>query len=101
MRQLYGADAVGIVLQSYLRRRDGDLERLLSRGSRVRLVKGGYWEPSEIVYRRRADIEGAFRRDMDLLLTRGRHPAIATHDAHAIHHARRIAAEAGAPQRGV
>ncbi len=99
MREIYGADTVGIVLQSYLRNRRSDLERLLAGGSRIRLVKGGYWEPVEIAYRRRADIDGAFQRDMQLLVSRGQHPAIATHDPRAIEQARRMAAEARLDRR--
>lgn len=99
MRDRYGADTVGVVLQSYLRRRGGDLERLLAGGSRIRLVKGGYWESAEVVHRRRADVDGAFRRDIEVLLARGRHPAIATHDPRAVEHACRAAAEAGLERR--
>lgn len=95
MRGIYGADAVGIVLQSYLRHRGGDLERLLAGGSRIRLVKGGYWEGAEVVHRRQADIDAAFERDMDRLLARGRRPAIATHDPRAIEHARSVSAKLG------
>src|SRR5947209_5804144 len=63
MRQAYGADRVGIVVQSYLRHRGGDLQRLLAGGSRIRLVKGGYWEPAAVAYQKQADIDRAFGRD--------------------------------------
>jgi proline dehydrogenase len=95
VRRAHGADAVGIVLQSYLRNGRGHLERLVAGGSRIRLVKGGYWERAAVVHRGKADIDAAFRTDMELLLRRGRHPAIATHDERAIERARRIAEEAG------
>lgn len=91
----YGDDTVGIVLQSYLRQRPKDLERMLARGSRIRLVKGGYWEASEIVYRKKTDIDNAFGRDLEVLLPRGRYPAIATHDARFLARTRHIAAAAG------
>jgi proline dehydrogenase len=99
MRQAYGADTVGIVVQSYLRQRDGDLERLLAGGSRIRLVKGGYWEPAAVAYQGKAAIDGAFRRDADVLLARGRYPALATHDARIIAQARGTAQELGLDQR--
>lgn len=99
MRGLYGADTVGVALQSYLRNHRGDLGRLLAGGSRVRLVKGGYWEPAGIAFRRKADIDGAFREDMQLLLRRGQHPAIATHDPRAVAQARRMAVEARLDRR--
>lgn len=94
-RDAYGADRVGIAVQSYLRHRGEDLGRLLAGGSRVRLVKGGYWEPADVAYRRKAEIDEAFLRDVDRLLARGSQPAIATHDLRAIDHARAIAASAG------
>ena len=95
MREAYGSDRVGIVLQSYLRNRPGDMARLLAGGSRIRLVKGGYWEPVEVAYRSKAEIDRAFWRDMWVLLEHGEHPAIATHDPAAIKQARRIAASHG------
>lgn len=95
MRDLYGVDTVGIVVQSYLRHRAGDLERLMAGGSRIRLVKGGYWEPPTVVYRKQADIDAAFHRDIELLLRHGRHPAIATHDTTCIEYAQRVAATVG------
>lgn len=95
MRDRFGADTVGIVVQSYLRNRSGDLERLIAGGSRIRLVKGGYWESAAIAYRAKADIETAFRRDLEVLLFQGRHPAIATHDARFHAQTRNLAMLAG------
>ena len=95
MRDRYGAEAVGIVIQSYVRAREADLDRLIPAGSRIRLVKGGYWEPPEIVYRRQADLDAAFIRDIDRLLRGATHPAIATHDAEAIRHVKALSAELG------
>ena len=37
-----------------------DLARLARGGSRIRLVKGGYWEPPEVVYRGKRDVDTAF-----------------------------------------
>ena len=95
MRQAYGTQHVGIVVQSYLRQVTGDLPRLLAGDSRIRLVKGGYWEPPSVVYRSKADIDQAFQKDIELLLTQGRNPALATHDPQCIDYALRVAAEAG------
>ncbi|MGH2465521.1 MAG: proline dehydrogenase family protein [Candidatus Limnocylindrales bacterium] len=93
LRNAYGAANVGIVLQSYLRNPTGDLERLAAAGSRIRIVKGGYWEDPAVVYRAKADIDRAFARDVRLLLERATSPAIATHDAAVIAMARQVAAE--------
>ena len=91
MRQAYGSQAVGLAFQSYLRRRRPLLERLIAGDTRIRLVKGGYWESPDIVFRRKADVDAAFLEDIELVLARAREPAIATHDITAIDHARRIA----------
>ncbi len=80
----HGAATVGLVLQSYLRNRSGDLDRLLDLGASVRLVKGGYREPGSVVYQEAADIDAAFLKDIERLLQRGVAPAIATHDPAAI-----------------
>jgi proline dehydrogenase len=99
LRDAYGRDTVGLVVQSYLKRERPVLERLVAAGSRIRLVKGGYWEAAAVVHRKAVDIEAAFARDIELLLPRGRHPAIATHDARAIALACRIADEARLDRR--
>ncbi len=100
-RETHGPDTVGIVLQSYLRDHGGDLDRVVVAGSRVRLVKGGYWEAADVVHRKRADVDAAFLRDIERLVVRGRQPAIATHDGNAIAHARRVATEAGIDRRAI
>jgi proline dehydrogenase len=84
MQDRYGAGRVGLVLQSYLRHRTGDLDRLMARSARIRLVKGGYRESAEQVFRTKAEVDTAFLRDIERLMTRGTSPAIATHDAEAI-----------------
>lgn len=71
---------IGVVLQSSLMRTDQDLQRMLALGARVRLVKGAYQEPSDIAYRRKADVDAAYLRQMKVLLDAGHYPAIATHD---------------------
>ena len=42
---------VGPVLQAYLKRTAGDVERAIQLGARVRLCKGAYNEPAEIAYK--------------------------------------------------
>ena len=91
----FGPETVGIVIQSYLRGRPNDLNHVLSMGARVRLVKGGYWEQPDVVYKKKADIDQAFLRDIERLLRRGNHPAIASHDAVALAHAKEIATQIG------
>jgi proline dehydrogenase len=99
LRAAYGPEHVGIVIQSYLRSPGDDLEQLIAAGSRIRIVKGGYWEDPATVFRAKADIDDAFGRDVRLLLERGVSPAIATHDPAAIATARTIASEHGRGQQ--
>jgi proline dehydrogenase len=70
----------GVVLQSYLRRSEGDAARMNSLGARVRLVKGAYKEPKDAAYQSKEEVDAAFVRLMRVLLTEGTYPAIATHD---------------------
>ena len=84
MQDLYGGGTVGLAIQSYLRHRSEDLDRLLDRGASIRLVKGGYREPRSLVFHTKAEVDAAFKRDIERLLKRGTSPAIATHDAEAI-----------------
>ena len=71
---------VGTVLQSYLPRSLADARRLNELGARVRLVKGAYKEPKGVAYQRKAQVDAAFVEIMELLLSEGTYPAIATHD---------------------
>jgi proline dehydrogenase len=73
-------DEVGIVIQSMLHRARADVEQMIARNARVRLVKGAYAEPSSVAFQSGHEIDDNFRRLMELLLERGRYPAIATHD---------------------
>lgn len=86
---------VGTVLQSYLRRTPEDIERLVTLGARVRLVKGAYDEPIEIAFADKEDTDRTFIEGMKVLLERGNYPAIATHDEAIIAETRHWAFEKG------
>jgi proline dehydrogenase len=73
-------EVVGIVIQSYLYRSEGDVEALLKWGARIRLVKGAYNEPRAIAYRHKRDVDRSFSRLMVRMLSSGIYHAIATHD---------------------
>jgi proline dehydrogenase len=85
----------GIVLQSYLPRSMADARRMNEIGARVRLVKGAFREPRKVAYSRRAAVDAAFIEIMQLLLTEGTYPAIATHDASIIATTRAFASRRG------
>jgi proline dehydrogenase len=82
---------VGVVLQSALYRSEDDLVRMNALGARVRLVKGAYKEPKSVAYQKKADVDAAYARMMERLLSAGTYPAIATHDPALIDHARSYA----------
>jgi proline dehydrogenase len=88
-------DNVGIVLQAYLHRTLDDVKEAIGRGDRVRLCKGAYREPPEVAIQDMADIRRAFREAAHLLLDRGPHPAIATHDEELIRDTIEYAGERG------
>jgi proline dehydrogenase len=53
--------AVGVCLQSYLKRTPADVNALLPLKPQIRLVKGAYDEPAEIAFRRKAEVDAAFQ----------------------------------------
>ncbi len=95
LRREYDADTVGTVIQSALRRSQGDIEAQIAAGSRVRLVKGAYAEPPDVAFPEKADVDRAYRIEMELLLARGHYPALATHDERLIGRAQGFAAAEG------
>ena len=81
------------MLQSYLFRTPDDLTSLLPLSPNLRLVKGAYLEPETVAYPHKADVDSAYRRLLEQMLTGTGYTAIATHDATLIQFAIRFAAE--------
>jgi len=73
-------DVVGIAIQSYLHRTEADVEELLKRGVRIRLVKGAYKEPPDIAFARKRDVDRSYQELTEKLLASGIYHAVATHD---------------------
>lgn len=90
-------NAVGVVLQSYLRRTERDVEEMLALGARVRLCKGAYKEPATVAFPAKGDVDANFVACMERLLERGNCPGIATHDDKIIVHAKAFARRQGIP----
>ncbi len=88
-----GLDRVGTVLQSYLYRTSDDLEALLPLEPNLRLVKGAYLEPHDVAYAHKTEVDDAFGRLMERMLTAAGHTAIATHDDRLIERAIRFTTE--------
>jgi proline dehydrogenase len=71
----------GVALQARLRRTEVDCARLAAGDCRIRLCKGAYGEPGAVAYQRRTDVEQAFRRCVDILMSHPHcYPMIATHN---------------------
>ena len=86
---------VGPVVQSYLRRAGGDVERLIANGTRVRLCKGAYKEPPEVAYQPMSEIRRSYMQLAQALLAGGHYPGIATHDDRLIEGVKTFARERG------
>jgi len=84
---------IGLALQAALHRTEQDVRRMNELGARVRLVKGAYKEPAAVALQQKSEVDAAFVRLTKLLIDQGVYPAIATHDAAIIEHARQFAAE--------
>ena len=93
-------DVVGIAIQAYLRRTAGDVDELLKRGVRIRLVKGAYKEPPDIAYAQKRDVDRSYQELTEKLLSSGVYHAIATHDERIIAATERFARSHGiSPER--
>jgi proline dehydrogenase len=60
--------AVGICLQSYLKRTPADINALIPLKPQIRLVKGAYNEPATIAFRQKTDVDAAFQSLAVLML---------------------------------
>jgi proline dehydrogenase len=70
----------GAVVQAYLHRTEADCRDLATAGSRVRLCKGAYQEPSSVAFGKRADVDRSYVRCAEALLRGAGYPMFATHD---------------------
>jgi proline dehydrogenase len=75
-----GFENVGVVIQAYLRRSEGDVAKLIRKRVNVRIVKGIYIEPEAISFKDREEIRQNYLRILKMLLEAGCYVGIATHD---------------------
>jgi proline dehydrogenase len=107
---------VGVVIQAYLYRSAEDIRQIMAQGGRVRLCKGAYKEPPEVAYPRKKDVDSSYDRLAEMLIDgamqhtspeisdNGRIPplpAIASHDAQRLAHAKQYAAQVGLSKRAL
>ena len=72
--------STGAVLQSYLHRTEDDCRTLAVEGSRVRLCKGAYKEPSTVAFASPEEVDRAYVRCLKILMAGPGYPMVATHD---------------------
>jgi proline dehydrogenase len=81
---------VGLCLQTYLRRTEGDLKALMKEGHPVRLVKGYFRESTADRFRTWDETTANMKRLLPPLLAGSSRPALGTHDEGVIAEARRL-----------
>ncbi|SEL55606.1 L-proline dehydrogenase [Blastococcus sp. DSM 46786] len=85
--------ATGAVLQSMLHRTVDDAKALAVSGSRVRLVKGAYDEPEQVAHQRKRDVDAAYRRCLEILMSGPGYPMVGSHDPAMLQRAHELAAQ--------
>ena len=83
--------SVGTVIQSYLKRSESDVEKLLSEKIRIRLCKGAYKEPPSIAFESKSDVDANYIKLMKILMKSGVYHGMATHDEKIIREAQAFA----------
>ena len=87
LKEEFGNQHVGTVIQAYLRRTIDDINKLIAHQANLRLCKGIYVEPKEIAFKDMAIINESYKYNLDKLLSNGCYTGIATHDEKLIYHA--------------
>lgn len=114
MRDEYGLDNTGLVIQSYLYRSEADVNQIALDGTKVRLCKGAYKEPPEVAYPKKSDVDANYDKLAEMLIdaalahgsvpaSEDGHtppiPAIASHDPNRLIAAKKYAESVGLPKR--
>ncbi len=89
---------VGAVIQSYMRRSESDVEKLLGERIRIRLCKGAYKEPPELAYQKKSEVDDNYVKLMKVLMKSGTYHGLATHDENIINQAKTFATRENLPR---
>jgi len=92
------AGCVGAVIQSYMRRAEADVEKLLADRIRIRLCKGAYKEPEEIAFQKKSEVDASYVKLMKILMKSGVYHGLATHDENIIKEAKAFAIRENIPR---
>jgi proline dehydrogenase len=116
MKDEYGLDNTGVVIQAYLYRTEADIRSLGAEGTRIRLCKGAYKELPEVAFPKKKDVDANYDRMASLLVDSSQSagappasqdgkfpaiPAIASHDPARLAYARAYAEKVGLPKRAI
>lgn len=93
MRDEYGFDNVGTVIQAYLRRSEKDMDELGQEGAHIRLCKGAYLESPELAFPDKADVDANYVKVLRKFLQTSGYLCIATHDENMIQSAEQAVKE--------
>ena len=89
---------VGAVIQSYMRRAESDIQKLLAEKIRIRLCKGAYKEPEEVAFQKKSEVDGNYAKLMKVLMKSGVYHGLATHDENIIKQAKAFALRENIPR---
>lgn len=89
---------VGTVIQSYMRRAEADIQKLLSERIRIRLCKGAYKEPEDIAFQKKSEVDANYVKLMKALMKSGVYHGLATHDETIIKEAKAFANHENIPR---
>jgi proline dehydrogenase len=92
------AGCVGAVIQTYMRRAEADIEKLLAEQIRIRLCKGAYKETEEIAFQKKTEVDANYLRLMKVLMKSGVYHGLATHDEQIINQAKAFATGENIPR---
>jgi len=116
LKRGFNTQVVGMAVQAYLYRAEGDVRALLEKGTRFRLVKGAYKEPPDKAYPKKADVDANYdlltkilidcnlKMENNRLSPDGRVPpipSIATHDERRIAFAKQYAERVSLPKDAI
>lgn len=97
-REPQNKGCVGAVIQSYMRRAESDIEKLLEDGIRIRLCKGAYKEPPEIAFQKKSEVDANYIKLTKILMKSGIYHGLATHDENIIKEAKTFAMRESVPR---
>ena len=92
------AGYVGTVIQSYMRRAESDVDKLLADRIRIRLCKGAYKEPEGIAFQKKSEVDANYVKLMKVLMKSGIYHGLATHDESIIREAKAFALRENLPR---